>query len=265
MNCSTANIPCRYDNIPLKKGPKGTRGHVLLRLRGNHQRNLPPDLGFHDRTLSSTFPRTQGFLPAGLVDSCLDFFFDNVYPFMPVIHRQKAQEAAINMERSTEAYCLIVALCAYVMIQTNMKVPPNMLSRPEIAQASNITPGHDLLEESVRVRNGCDYRENPTQITVLTSWFYCRSYFGLAQENTAWGYLREAATQVQLLGMHDEKTYKHDSSDSSCKRVLYWLLFMAERYATPIAQGNIARLDMADLQTGHTHFTSTTQCPFIQP
>jgi hypothetical protein len=136
----------------------------------------------------------------------------------------------VNMERSTEAYCLIVALCAYVMIQANMKVPSNMFSRPEVAQMSNMTLGHALLEESVRVRNGYDFRENPTHMTVLTSWFYSGSYFGLARENTAWGYLREATTHAQLLGMHDEETYKHDPLDISRKRVLYWVLFIAERY-----------------------------------
>lgn len=235
-NCLSAGLACTYNAIPQKKGPKGSRAKVLSELREN-QRNaqlaagFPPDLGFDGRTLSSTFARAQGLLPTGLVDSCLDFFFDNVYPSTPVLHRQKAQEAAVNMERSTEAYCLIVALCAYVMIQANMKVSPNMLSRPEIAQMSNITLGHALLEESVRVRNGYDYRENPTHMTVLTSWFYCGSYFGLARENAAWGYLREATTQAQLLGMHDEETYKHDPLDISRKRVLYWLLFMAERYA----------------------------------
>jgi hypothetical protein len=230
----SAGLACTYNAIPQKKGPKGSRAKVLSELREN-QRNaqlaagFPQDLSYDGRTLSSTFARAQNLLPAGLVESCLDFFFANVYPSEPVLHRQKAQEAAVNMERSTEAYCMIVALCAYVMIRANMKVPTNMLSRPEIAQMSNLTLGHALLEESVRVRNGYDYRENPTHMTVLTSWFYCGCYFGLARENTAWGYLREATTQAQLLGMHDEETYKHDPLDISRKRVLYWLLFIAER------------------------------------
>jgi hypothetical protein len=231
-NCLSAGLACTYNAIPQKKGPKGSRAKVLSELREN-QRNaqlaagFPQDMGFDSRTLSSTFARAQGLLPPGLVDSCLDFFFDHVYPSTPVLHRQKAQEAAVNMERSTEAYCLVVALCAYVMIQANMKVASNMMPRPELTQMSNITLGHALLEESVRVRNGYDHRENPTHMTVLTSWFYSGSYFGLAQENTAWVYLREATTYAQLLGMHDEATYKHDPLDISRKRVL---LFISERY-----------------------------------
>lgn len=125
---------------------------------------------------------------------------------------------------------MIVALCAYVMIQANHKPPVSVLPRPEMAHMSNVGVGHILLEESVRVRQGYDHRENPTHTSVLTSWFYSGCYFGLARENTAWTYLREATTHAQLLGMHDEETYKHDPLDVSRKRVLYWLLFIAERY-----------------------------------
>lgn len=235
-NCVSAGLACTYNAIPQKKGPKGSRAKVLSELREN-QRNaqlaagFPPDIGFDGRTLSSTFSRTQGLVPPALVDSCIDYFFAHVYPTQPVLHRQKAQEAAVNMERSTEAYCMMVALCAYVMIQANMTVSPSVLPRPDMAQMSNIDIGHVLLEESVRVRQGYDYRENPTHWTVLTSWFYSGSYFGLARENTAWMYLRDATSQAQLLGMHDEETYKHDPLDISRKRVLYWLLFIAERCA----------------------------------
>jgi hypothetical protein len=165
------------------------------------------------------------------VESCIEYFFNHVYPSQPVLNRQKAQEAAINMDRSTEAYCMIVALCAYVMIQANHKVSVNLLPRAEMAHMPNVGVGHVLLEESVRVRQGYDWRENPTHLSVLTSWFYSGCYFGLARENTAWSYLRDATTQAQLLGMHDEETYKHDPMDTSRKRVLYWLLFIAERYA----------------------------------
>ncbi|UPX13701.1 uncharacterized protein EKO05_0004200 [Ascochyta rabiei] len=233
-NCVSAGLACTYNAIPQKKGPKGSRAKVLSELREN-QRNaqlasgFPQELGHDGRPLSSQNVRTPGLLPPALVESCMEFFFVHVYPSQPVLHRQRAQEAVVNMDRSIEAYCMVVALCAYVMIQANMKVQPNLLERPEMAQMSNVSFGHILLEESIRVRRGYDYRESPTHWTVLTSWLYCGCYFGLAKENTAWSYLREATTQAQLLGMHDEETYKHDPLDTSRKRVLYWLLFMAER------------------------------------
>ncbi|OWY45860.1 transcription factor Pf2 [Alternaria alternata] len=232
--CISDDLACTYNNIPQKKGPKGSRAKILSELRET-QRNaqlaagFPTDLGFDGRTLSSTFARTPGLMPPALVESCIEYFFAHVYPSEPVLHRQRAQEAAVGMDRSTEAYCMVVALCAYVMIQANHKPPVSVLPRPEMAHVSNVGIGHVLLEESVRVRQGYDHRENPTHYSVLTSWFYSGCYFGLARENTAWTYLRDATTQAQLLGMHDEETYKHDPLDISRKRVLYWLLFIAER------------------------------------
>ncbi|KAF1934071.1 C6 zinc finger domain-containing protein [Didymella exigua CBS 183.55] len=233
-NCVSAGLACTYNAIPQKKGPKGSRAKVLSELREN-QRNaqlasgFPQELGHDGRPLSSQNVRTPGLLPLALVESCMEFFFINVYPSQPVLNRRRAQEAVVNMDRSIEAYSMIVALCAYVIIHANMEIQPNLLERHEMAQMNNVQFGHILLEESVRVRRGYDYRENPTPFTVLTSWLYHGCYFGLAKENTAWTYLREATTQAQLLGMHDEETYKHDPLDSSRKRVLYWLLFMAER------------------------------------
>lgn len=163
------------------------------------------------------------------MESCIEFFFCNVYPSQPIIHRQRAQDTVMSMEHSTEAYCMIAALCAYVMIQSNMTVSPNLLQRAELSQMSNVSIGHAILQESVRVRKGLSYLENPTHLTVLTSWFYYGCYFGLGRDNTAWSYLREATTQAQLMGMHDEETYKNDPLDISRRRVLYWLLFITER------------------------------------
>ena len=135
----------------------------------------------------------------------------------------------MNMEQSAEAYCLIVAICAYVLIQANMTVPPNLFSRQEMAQLSHVSIGHVLLEEAVRVRRSLEYLEDPTHMSILTTWFFYGSYSGLGRDNTAWSYLREATTQAQLLGLHEEDTYKSDPLDLARKRVLYWLLLVAER------------------------------------
>jgi hypothetical protein len=236
-NCVAASLACTYNAIPQKKGPKGNRAKVLSELREN-QRNaqiaasFPTELGFDGRIQSSPFARTHGILPVELVQSSLNYYFDYVYPSEPILHRQVAQQTVVNMEHSSEAYCMITALCAYVLIKANMAVSPILLERREMAQMSNVSRGQALLQESVRVQGNCDHRENPTYLVVLTSWFCCGSYLGLAKENTSWTYLRDATTQVQLLGMHDENAYKDNVLDVFQKRALFWVLFIAERYTT---------------------------------
>lgn len=230
-NCVSAGLACTYNAIPQKKGPKGSRAKVISELReAQLAAGFPIDFHFDRRSISSAFAHTQDLLLPALVDSCIEYFFAHIYPSEPVLHRQTAQEAVDNMERSAEAYCMIVALCAYAMIHANHKPSITVLSHTKWAHMSNVSIGHVLLEESVRIRQSYNYRENPTHMSVLTLWFYSGCYFGLAHENTAWTYLRDATTQAQLLGMHDEETYKPDPLGLSRKRVLYWLLFIAERY-----------------------------------
>ncbi|KAF2109239.1 hypothetical protein BDV96DRAFT_242575 [Lophiotrema nucula] len=232
-NCVSAGLACTYNAIPQKKGPKGSRAKVLSELRENQRLQqtvgLTSELGFDVRGHPATFARTPGLLPQGLVESCVDFFFSNVYPFQPILHRQRAQEIILSIEHSNDAYCMLVALCACVMIQANMTIPHSLLPRPEMTQMSNVSLGHVLLEESARVRKGLDYLEQPTHLSILTSWFYYGCYFGLGRDNTAWAFLREATTQAQFLGMHDEESYKNDPLDISRRRVLFWLLFVTER------------------------------------
>ncbi|KAF2271202.1 hypothetical protein CC78DRAFT_14020 [Lojkania enalia] len=233
-NCVTAGLACTYNAIPQKKGPKGSRAKVLSELRESQRQSqisasFASELGFDSRPHPASFARTPGLLPPALVESCLEFFFSSVYPTQPVLHRQRAQDTVISMEHSTEAYCMIAALCAHNMIQCNMNVAPSLLPRPEMAQVSNVSLGHVLLEESVRVRKGFNYLESPTHLSVLTSWFYYGCYFGLGRDNTAWSYLREATTLAHLLGMHDEEYYKNDPLDITRRRILYWLLFVEER------------------------------------
>ncbi|KAF2735153.1 hypothetical protein EJ04DRAFT_220935 [Polyplosphaeria fusca] len=230
-NCVSAGLACTYNAIPQKKGPKGSRAKVLSELRENQRQSQLTsgfsDLGFN--THPAAFARTPGLVSHGLIENCVEFFFSNVYPSQPILHRQRARDTVISIEHSTEAYCMIVALCAYVIIQANMSPAPNVLPRPDMAQMSNIDVGHILLEESARVRKGIEYLEDPTHMSVLTSWFYYGCYFGLGRDNTSWSYLREATTQAQLLGMADEETYKNDPLDLSRRRALYWVLLVTER------------------------------------
>lgn len=145
-------------------------------------------MNFDGRQISSSLPHTRTILAPGLVKSCLDFFFNNLHHFNPVLSWEKAQEAIESMERVPESYCLIVALCAYVMTQPSF----------EIGQVSNISV-HALLAESEQLHKDNRFRKNPTYMTELISWFHCSSYSTLWSENAAWFYYTQ-----QLLGTNDE-------------------------------------------------------------
>jgi len=166
-----------------------------------------------------------------MITACVDYFFANIYPTQPILHRQKVGETIGQMEQSVEAYCLVVSLCAYMMIQPNMNLPPGAFHDLEIQPQPSLELGQLLLQETLRVRKGYDYVETPTIWTVITSFFLFGSYFCLDKHNTAWFHLREATTLAQIMGMHEESHYtmSGDMIEESRKRRLYWLLFVTER------------------------------------
>lgn len=134
------------------------------------------------------------------------------------------------MDTNVEAYCLVVSLCAYMMIQPNMVLPPDALEGLETQPQSSLQLGQMLLQEALRVRKGYNYVETPTVWTIITSFFFFGSYFCLDKQNTAWFHLREATTLALIMGMHDEAHYQiTDLIESQRRRRLYWLLFVTER------------------------------------
>lgn len=133
----------------------------------------------------------------------------------------------MQMEHSIEPYCKMAALCAYVLFQPNMSLPPNSRYGAEFSAAGL---GHLLLEEAIRVRKGYEYFENPTLLTIYTSFFIFCSYFRLDRQNAAWSYLRQALTFAHIMGLHEEETYKdEDFISATRKRRMYWTLFISER------------------------------------
>ena len=174
--------------------------------------------------------RVASYLSQELIDNCVDFFFSQMYPTMPILYREQLLQKALEMANSADAYCLITAFCAFMLIQPGIVLKSAQAMSEATTSMTNPKMGHALMEESVRVRKSYDYIENPTVTTTITSFFLFGSCFGLNKHNTAWFHLREATALAQILGMQDESTYVFDSVvEMSRKRRLFWLLFVTER------------------------------------
>lgn len=225
-SCSLSGLACTFDSIPRKKGPKGTRAKVISELRETQrQSELTIDVkgGLDSSGLPFVLPglgKEKGMLSAKLVNACVDSFFTQLYPTMPILHRESLQQASMDIESSVEIYGLFTSLCAFVLIQPGIDVP---------GLDTNIS-GITLLEETLRLRKSYDYVEHTTLTTVTTSFLLFGCYFGLNKHNTAWFHLREATTLAQILGMQHESTYQSGCIlECSRRRRLFWLLFVTER------------------------------------
>ena len=169
-----------------------------------------------------------------LIRTCVEHFFTNMYPTQPILHRQKVGETIGLMEVDLEAYCLVVSLCAYMLIQLNIGssefLPPSAHSGLERQPQSALLLGRTLLQEALRVRNAVNYNENPTIWSIITSFFLFGSFFCLENPHTAWFHVREATTLAHVLRLHEEDHYRTpDIIENTRRRRLYWLLFVTER------------------------------------
>lgn len=152
---------------------------------------------------------------------------------MPILHRDQIRQTIADMSYSVEAYCLIAAFCAFMLIQPGIVLKTAQAVQEPTSSTTNPKMGNVLMEESVRLRKGYDYVEDPSINTIVTSFFLFGCCFGLNKHNSAWFHLREATTLAQILGMQDENSYVFDNVvETSRMRRLFWLLFVTERQVT---------------------------------
>ena len=176
--------------------------------------------------LSPVLTRTTGLLSSEFIQDCLSYFYENMYPSMPILHKSQAQQCVLEMDFSVEAYCLVGALCAFMAIQ------PDFHTTALRNQSSNSSRVHglSLLEEVLRTRRSYDHTENNSVRMVVTSFLVSTSYSSMMKHDAAWFHLREAITLSQLLGMQDESSYTWPDFESTMRRRMFWMLFMYERY-----------------------------------
>ncbi|RGP66873.1 hypothetical protein FLONG3_8704 [Fusarium longipes] len=231
-NCGTANIQCTYNAIPQKKGPKGSRAKVISELRENQRlTSLPVKVqarmnGVLPEAITHHNP-VPGLLTPEFAKSCTNFFFEHLYPKLPILDRAYIESQLPSLERNHDTYCLFTALSAFMMLQPGMGFPTadyNLSMEP----GANIAASTILLEECLRVRKGIDYWENPSLNVLATNYFIFAIHYSQEAHRNAWFYLREATTMIHMSGQHDEEKYPQDM-DSVRRRRLFWLFLSAER------------------------------------
>lgn len=234
-NCSSAQLSCTYHAIPQKKGPKGSRAKVISELRETQRQSTLSSKvanrinGVHSPPCSPTLAPTPGLLTTDMMKDCIEFFFANMYPTLPILHRGTIEYQSLNAETNVDNYCLLTSLCAFMMIQPGMGIPGDATGL-DSHPGANLISGNLLLDETLRVRKSYDHLETPTINSLVTSFFLFGCYFGLDMHNKAWFHLREATTLAHILGMQVEETYlEFDVVNAARRRRLYWLLFVTER------------------------------------
>ncbi|KPM37831.1 hypothetical protein AK830_g8733 [Neonectria ditissima] len=235
-NCSAAQLSCTYNAIPQKKGPKGSRAKVISELRETQrQTSLSAKVqnrinGIACSPGSSSMTPTPGLLSAELVKDCVTFFFDNLYPQLPILDRRQVEQQIMYMEQNRDAYCLMTSLCAFIMIQPGMTMPANDPYNLDMNPGATLISSQLLLEEALRVRKGYEYQDSINLDVLATNFFIFGCYYGMELHEKAWYYLREATTMIHMAGMNKEEHYMPlDAAEATRRRRLFWLFLVIER------------------------------------
>ncbi|KIM92962.1 hypothetical protein OIDMADRAFT_70691, partial [Oidiodendron maius Zn] len=170
---------------------------------------------------------TEGFQPSplitlGVIKSCVKAFFTLKYPIMPILERDEVYATLPELHDSPEKYGLITSLCAVVILQSEVLEPPFDCNAP----SSKV-----FIQETLRARQYCNHVDAPSLISVQTSFFLFAALFCVDKDRSAWFYLREAITLLQVQHLHEEGTYSglRDKKYASACRRTFWLLFITER------------------------------------
>lgn len=197
--------------------------------------------------------RNLELLSARTVDNCIDFFFNHLYPTMPIFSRQHLNNLALEYRHgSPEVYCLVLSLCAFIMVQPGVPFEgmPMLASYDQDPAATRYQLANLLLKEIHRIRKDVDYVESPTVRSVQISFFLFCSYFGFDKTNVCWYHLREASTLAHMLKMNEEATYKvGDPQDNTFNRRFYWLVLITERANAIQRHKPLSMLATIDLPT----------------
>lgn len=239
QNCTQASLACTFNKPPMKKGPKGSRAKVISELRKT-QTDKPnsrsTDGAAADSPLASpTFNRPQELLTHELVESSISMFFDRIYPTLPILHRGWIQQKALEMHSSVESYCLLGALCAFMVVQPGVQPPmlapmSPMSTGSSSSQQQNGMYGIRILEEVRRRRSVIDFGDNPSTASIVTSFMLSATLFGLEKHTSAWYHLQEAILFARIMRIHDEKSYsQQDAPIDIMNRRLFYILFISER------------------------------------
>jgi hypothetical protein len=218
--------------VPKKKGPKrrGTVEDTPQEVK--EQQNVHEVDNPHSPLSDTSRFQTSPLLSVEMIQSFLDAFFIHKYPIMPILDREETCANLDRLHKSPTQYSLVTALSAVITLQTEISLPSSR------DRASCGTPKHDsmssadfLIDETLRARKFCSHIDNPSLTAVQTSFFLFAAFFCLGRDNSAWFYIRESMTILQLLGLHEEASYATmtDPQYATYCRRTFWLLFITER------------------------------------
>ncbi|XXG95252.1 hypothetical protein Hte_001512 [Hypoxylon texense] len=174
-----------------------------------------------------SFVRKDDLLPPRVVDYCAGRFFARLAPTIPILtpdYVAGLRTRAASSEAGSEAYCVLLGLCAMVMLQVEEPGGNPLGQQLSTGADSNAAYGWLLLEEALAAHRHLTRKSTPSLDSVLLVFFIYACHASLFHHSPAFVFLREASTLFLLL-----KPEGLDDVSRSLAERLFWVLLVSER------------------------------------
>ncbi|KFY76941.1 hypothetical protein V498_09466 [Pseudogymnoascus sp. VKM F-4517 (FW-2822)] len=177
-----------------------------------------------------------------LLTDCVESFFANLYPLMPIIHRPDIDTAITQItDRQLQKKAPLLAILTGLCAVTIAVLPKSITSiKAELAvcfyHASRAVLNTYLNEDL----------ENPTSTSIAIRYLYAEYNHTTGKLRSSWHSLGDAIRICQGMRLHNKTSYAHmnDTESELCRRA-FLLLFVGDKSASilgnhPVVMGKFA-------------------------
>ncbi|KAH8168855.1 glycosyl hydrolase family 1 domain-containing protein [Sarocladium implicatum] len=166
--------------------------------------------------------------PFSYMGSCINIFFESVYPTYPVLYRPSIDASLASLKDpghslDSNTFTLITALCAYTLA-----VSPTCVSGETTATASLFYLASKKGLESYVEQD----MEKPDYTSIVIRMFHSGYIHASGKAKLSWYVLGECIRITQVMKLHDERSYEGKSylEAQLCRRV-FWTLYTGDKSA----------------------------------
>ncbi|CAG7944055.1 unnamed protein product [Penicillium olsonii] len=243
--CQSAGLVCRTSIQRQRKGRQGQTANILTELRSKENEQVPT----RETNISSPFAvprleslttpqspqvsercqfsRAPGLLSHGLIDACSEYFFSRMRGTVPILQPNEFRKHIDLAGKCLHAYCLVTALCAFVVTQTGFAVDYD--ASDHFVNFSLEEFRASLIAEATEARKHIDPVTDPVRQSIIIAFLLYGCHIGLGNQRHAYYFLREATTLYTASALDDQPSSRQADDDPFEEGKLFWLLVISER------------------------------------
>lgn len=215
QQCEHLDLKCIYTAHTSRPRTQGRRGHVILKFKESTSAGLPTT-----NLLSPTSSPEELRFDASFFIDLIPHFLEHVYPVQPIFTEPEIREKIQTMSMDNEAKAFVYAFggCTMNLTRTGRR------RTDDVVRTINW-----LVKESIKARGYIMPHLKSTVTQCMISLFLHNCLMTSRDCDTAFFYMRDAITHVQLLRI-DNLDEEMAPPERARRQRLYWEAYVHERF-----------------------------------